>query len=132
MTRFLAATLFCMTPLLLAENGHAVSRGVPRTLDAIESFEGITPDSLLRGLYDQAVAALEDYIEVEGRLPQDDGAQAGEFRLRLFPQGKSHSQEHFAAEGSFRLSPDTGQRELSLRFKSAPRPQASQPNGDSI
>lgn len=134
MTRLLIATLLCVAPLLLAQEGHAAPRDVPRPLEAVESFEGTTPDSLLRGLYDQALGALQEYIEIEGSLPEDGETQArgGEFRLKVFPQGKSRSQEHLSAEGSFRLSPDPGQQEFSLRFKSSKRPPAPQPSGDII
>jgi len=134
MTRLLIATLLCVAPLLLAQEGHAAPRDVPRPLEAVESFEGTTPDSLLRGLYDQALGALQEYIEIDGSLPQDGETQAqgGEFRLKVFPQGKSRSQEHLSAEGSFRLSPDPGQQEFSLRFKSSKRPSTPQPSGDII
>lgn len=134
MTRLLIATLLYVAPLLLAQEGHAAPRDVPRPLEAVESFEGTTPDSLLRGLYDQALGALQEYIEIEGSLPEDGETQArgGEFRLKVFPQGKSRSQEYLSAEGSFRLSPDPGQQEFSLRFKSFKRPSAPQTNGDII
>lgn len=134
MTRLPFATLLCVVPLLLAQEGHAAPRDVPRPLEAVESFEGTTPDSLLRGLYDQALGALQEYIEIDGSLPEDGETQArgGEFRLRVFPQGKSRSQEYLSAEGSFRLSPDPGQQEFSLRFKSFTGPSAPQTNGDII
>ena len=131
MTRLLIATLLCVAPLLLAQEGHAAPRDVPRPLEAVESFEGTTPDSLLRSLYNQALAAFQEYIEIDGNLPQDGETQArgGEFRLKVFPQGKSRSQEHLSAEGSFRLSPDAEQQELTLRFKTFKHPSRSLPPG---
>ncbi len=134
MTRLLIATLLCVAALLSAKNGHAAPRDMPRPLEAVESFEGTTSDSLLRGLYDQALGALQEYIEIDGRLPEDGETQTrgGEFRLKVFPQGKSRSQEHLSAKGSFRLSPNPGQQEFSLRFKSSKHPSAPPTNGDII
>ena len=131
MTRLLFATLLCIAPLLPAGDGHAAPRDIPRPLEAVESFEGTTPDSLLRGLYDQALGTLQEYIEMDGSLSRDGETQAqrGEFRLKVFPQGKSLSQEHLSAEGSFHLSPDAEQQELTLRFKSFKHPSRSLPPG---
>lgn len=127
-------TLLCTAPLLTAGEGHAVPADAPPAFDAIERFEQAIPHSLLRGLYDQALAALQEYIEIDGSLPQDGETQAqgGEFRLKVFPQGKSRSQEYLSAEGSFRLSPVPGQQEFSLRFKSSKRPQPPPTNDDII
>ncbi|MEK6803480.1 MAG: hypothetical protein AABZ34_12560 [Nitrospirota bacterium] len=59
---------------------------------------------------------------MEGTLPSHEPRRAGEFRLKIFPQGKSLSQEHLTAEGSFHLSPDAEQQEFTLRFKSSKHP----------
>ena len=133
MTRWLMVTLLCTAPLLPALQSQAASGDTAHTPDSIESFDLPTPDGL-RSLYNQTLAALQEYIEIDGSLPQDGETQArvGEFRLKVFPQGKSRSQEHLSAEGSFRLSPDPGQQEFSLRFKSSKRPSTPQPSGDII
>lgn len=133
MTRWLMVTLLCTVPLLPAVQSQAAPGDTAQTPDSIESFDLPTPDGL-RSLYNQALAALQEYIEIDGSLPQDGETQAreGEFRLKVFPQGKSRSQEHLSAEGSFRLSPDPGQQEFSLRFKSSKRPSTPQPSGDII
>ena len=133
MTRWLMVTLLCTAPLLQAVQSQAAPGDTAQTPDSIESFDPPTPDGL-RNLYNQALAALQEYIEIDGSLPQDGETQArvGEFRLKVFPQGKSRSQEHLSAEGSFRLSPDPGQQEFSLRFKSSKRPSTPQPSGDII
>ena len=133
MTRWLMVTLLCTALLIPTVEVLAAPADTLDTPDSIESFDPPTPNRL-RSLYDQALAALQEYIEIEGRLPQDGETQArgGEFRLKVFPQGKSRSQEHLSAEGSFRLSPDPGQQEFSLRFKSSKRPPAPQPSGDII
>jgi len=126
-------TLLCTVPLLPAVQSQAAPGDTAQTPDSIESFDLPTPDGL-HSLYNQTLAALQEYIEIDGSLPQDGETQAqrGEFRLKVFPQGKSRSQEHLSAEGSFRLSPDPGQQEFSLRFKSSERPSAPQPSGDII
>ena len=133
MTRWLMVTLLCTAPLLQAVQSQAAPGDTAQTPDSIESFDLPTPDGL-RSLYNQALAALQEYIEIDGSLPQDGETQTrvGEFRLKVFPQGKSRSQEHLSAEGSFRLSPDPGQQEFSLRFKSSKRPSTPQPSGDII
>ncbi len=133
MTRWLMVTLLCTAPLLQAVQSQAAPGDTAQTPDSIESFDPPTPDAL-RSLYNQALGALQEYIEVDGSLPQDGETQTrvGEFRLKVFPQGKSRSQEHLSAEGSFRLSPDPGQQEFSLRFKSSKRPSTPQPSGDII
>ena len=133
MTRWLMVTLLCTAPLLTAVQSQAAPGDTAQTPDSIESFDPPTPDAL-RSLYNQALAALQEYIEIDGSLPQDGETQAreGEFRLKVFPQGKSRSQEHLSAEGSFRLSPDPGQQEFSLRFKSSKHPSTPQPSGDII
>ena len=133
MTRWLMVTLLCTVPLLTAVQSQAAPGDTAQTPDSIESFDLPTPDGL-RSLYNQTLAALQEYIEIDGSLPQDGETQAqrGEFRLKVFPQGKSRSQEHLSAEGSFRLSPDPGQQEFSLRFKSSKRPSTPQPSGDII
>ncbi len=133
MTRWLMVTLLCTAPLLSAVQSQAAPGDTAHAPDSIESF-GLPTSDGLRSLYNQALAALQEYIEIDGSLPQDGETQAqgGEFRLKVFPQGKSRSQEYLSAEGSFRLSPDPGQQEFSLRFKSSKRPPASQPSGDII
>ena len=130
MAHWLIVALFCTAPLLSAAEGHAGPSDAPHTPHVVESFDTTTSDSLLRGLYDHAVAALQEYIEIEGHLPKDGETQArgGQFRLKLFLQGKSRSQEHLIAEGSFGLSPDAEQQEFTLRFKSYKHPSRSLPS----
>lgn len=85
------------------------------------SCSGRMPESILCELYNRALAALQEHVEVNGLLPGDGstGPQKGEFQLKFFPYGKSRSQEHLSAEGSFNLSPESEEPELTLRFKSS-------------
>lgn len=122
--------------MFLATDGHASPAEDQSRPSTTESFEQIIPNGLLRGLYSQALSTLQEYIEVDGTLPRNglSRQQRGEFRLKLFPQGKSRSQEHLSAEGSFRLSPETDQPEFTLRFKSSKNPPHPllAPNGEVI
>jgi hypothetical protein len=96
MHAWVIATVFAVAPVLWAAHGIAAPGEDLHRPDQLESFE------------------------------QDPSQrQAGEFRLKLFPQGKSRSQEHVSAEGSFRFAPDGDQREFTLRFKSSKHPQDS-------
>jgi hypothetical protein len=84
-------------------------------------FEEAFDKQVLRSLLNRALNAVEDHIEVNGRLRRGDhaGDREGRLELRLYPNGKSRSDEHVGAEWSFRFSPDAGNAELNLRFKSS-------------
>ncbi len=94
---------------------HAASNGDEHSSDQGTACAGLIPEKLLCDLYNQAVATLRNHVEIDGSAAQ----RTGEFRLKFFPQGKSRSQDHLSAEGSFNLSPETEQHELTLRFKSS-------------
>ncbi len=129
MNGFLIAALLFATPIASAGETPATPIQDLHRSDLNELFDQTIPATVLRGLLNQALTTLQDYVEVEATLPSDEPSrrQAGEFRLKLFPQGKSRSQEHLAAEGSFRLSPDADQQEFTLRFKSSKKPQRTVP-----
>ncbi|WHZ21926.1 MAG: hypothetical protein OJF47_001038 [Nitrospira sp.] len=123
----MALMLFIATPTA-AGDVHAATLEDFRSPDLNGSFDHTTPRDVLRGLFTQALATLQEYIEVETTLPAEGPSQpqTGEFRLKLFPQGKSHSQDHLTAEGIYRRSPDAGQ-EFTLRFKSSRNPPSTLP-----
>ena len=131
---------FVLTTLLLTATPSSASAGDPMPVEDLrrsiedEGSDKTIPGSLLRGLFDQALATIQEFVEVEGTLPSNEPKRAGEFRLKLFPQGKSRSQDHLSAEGSFRLAPDADQQEFTLRFKSSkdPQRQIPTPNDDMI
>ena len=118
------AALLLTLSLVPAADAFAKPSDDLQLADLSESLEQVMPQDFLRGLLKQALSTLHEYIEMEAALPQDAPPQrrSGEFRLKLFPQGKSRSQEHITAEGAFRLSPDTDQQEFTLRFKSSKNP----------
>jgi hypothetical protein len=120
----LTALLLIATPVYAADDHIVPGTDLGRVASGL--FAEATPEKFLHGLLDQALATLQEYVEVEGSLPSQESRRAGEFHLKLFPQGKSHSQEHVTAEGSFNLSPDSDQ-EFTLRFKASKPPQRSAP-----
>ena len=89
--------------------------------DVEQPFDEVIGKQFLRSLLNQALDAIEDHIELRGKLRhgEQNGGESGRFELRLYPQGKSRSDEHVGAEGSFRFSPDDDDNELTLRFKSS-------------
>jgi hypothetical protein len=97
------------------------------TFDFDQPFNEAISKHFLRSLLNRALDAVEDHLEWKGNLRRGDrtGDREGGFELRLYPEGKSRSQEHVGAEGSFRFSPDAGHNELNLRFKSSKEPSGS-------
>ena len=91
------------------------------TFDFDQPFEAAISKQFLRSLLNRALDVIEDHVELRGNVRRgaEEGDREGRFELRLYPQGKSHSEEHVGAEGSFRFSPEAGNNELSLRFKSS-------------
>ena len=96
------------------------------TFDFNQPFDEAINKHALRSLLNRALDAVEDHIELNGRLRSGDpaGDREGRLELKLYPRGKSRSNEHIGAEGSFRFSPDTGNAELKFRF-TPPTPSAS-------
>ncbi|ULA58823.1 MAG: conserved exported protein of unknown function [Nitrospira sp.] len=131
----LITRIFLVASILVTTQVHIAAAADTQGSQASELFDQIIPKEIFLDLYSQALSTLREYVEVEGNLP-DKGAslqRSGEFRLKLFPHGKSRSQEHLSAEGSFRLSPEADQQEFSLRFKSSKNAQRPLgPNGDVI
>lgn len=101
--------------------GEVRSTSDDGTFDFDQPFDEAISKQYLRSLLNRALDAVEDHVEWKGNLRRSDrtGDREGRFELRLYPQGRSRSQKHVGAEGSFRFSPDAGNNELSLRFKSS-------------
>ena len=72
-----------------------------------EPFEQAAAKSVLRSLLNQALDVIENHIELNGDLQpnEETGEQRGRFQLKLYPQGKSQSEDHISAELRFRFSP---------------------------
>jgi hypothetical protein len=79
--------------------------------------QGLTT-SLLRSLLNQALDGLEDHIEIMGTLDSNDGKgdRQGHLQLKIYPEGKSKSDEHVGAESWFRVAPDGEQQDWHFRF----------------
>lgn len=72
-------------------------------------------------LFNEALGSVQDYVELEGGYSSQDGLEGrhGHFELRIFPRGKSASDEHLSAEGWFSFSPRI--EEFRFRFRATPR-----------
>src|SRR4249919_1345672 len=90
----------------------------------VEPFNPETPfqqgltTSLLRSLLNEALDKFEDHIEIMGKLDSGDvkGNQQGRLQFKFYPEGKSKSDEHLAAEGWFHVAPEGGQHDWHFRF----------------
>jgi hypothetical protein len=82
----------------------------------------------LESLFSLAAANVREYVELESSRRSVDPTipPQREFRLRLYPKGKSRSQDHYTAEGSFSLEPKHPRSEFRFRFDPAP---SSDPTG---
>jgi hypothetical protein len=84
-----------------------------------QPFEQALTTNLLRSLLNQALDRLEDHVEISGSLNPDisKSDKRGHWRFKLYPEGKSKSDQHFSAEGWFHDSPEVGQQDWHFRFK---------------
>jgi hypothetical protein len=73
-----------------------------------EPFEQAASKSVLGSFLNQALDLIENHIEVNGSMQPNDqtGEKQGRFQLKLYPHGKSQSDDHFSAELRFRSSPN--------------------------
>ena len=85
--------------------------------DPDQPFKGLG-QRLLESFLGQALAALDDHLEMSGAVDpnalQGDKKQA--LRFKFYPNGKSKSDEHITAEGWFGPSTDSSQDEFHFRF----------------
>ena len=87
----------------------------------------LTPH-LLRSLLNHAFDRLEDHIELMGKLDSGDvkGDRQGRVQFKFYPEGKSKSDQHLAAESWFHVSPEGGQHDWHFRF-SLPKDRKNSP-----
>lgn len=85
--------------------------------DPEQPFKG-AGQKLLESFLGQALQALDDHFEMSGSLDPDAGKseQKKTLRFKFYPNGKSKSKEHIAAEGWFGPSTDARQDEFHFRF----------------
>jgi len=93
--------------------------GEAAPFDPDQPFQQGFSTSILRSMLNQALDQLEDHLDITTQLAPDDanGDRRGHLRFKFYPEGKSKSDEHVTAEGSFRLSPDETLRDFSFSFK---------------
>ena len=96
-------TLFAV-PVWAGERAQSVAD----ELNFDEPFEQAATKRALLTLLNHALDLLENHIEVNGTLQPNDqtGKQNGHLQLKLYPHGKSQSDDHISAELQFRSSPD--------------------------
>ena len=85
--------------------------------DPEQPFKGLG-QRLVESFLGKALAALDDHFEMSGSVdsnaPQGDKKQT--LRFKFYPNGKSKSDDHVAAEGWFGPSTDSRQDEFHFRF----------------
>lgn len=106
-----------------------VSANQADEFDPDRPFEQALTHNLLRSLLNQALDRLEDHVEISGSLNPDDtkGDRGTHLRFKFYPEGKSKSDEHFSAEGWFRSSPESCQRDWQFKFKRPEDPPKNSP-----
>ncbi len=117
----------CLLSLALV-SATPVWAGEPEGFDPDQPFKQALSQRLLESLLDQALAALADHVEISGRL-DSESAEADRkqtLRFKFYPEGKSKSDEHIAAEGWFSPSRDSRRQEFHFRF-AMPKPPAEPP-----
>ena len=86
------------------------------SFDPDQPFNQAMTTSVLRSLLNQALDKLEDHVEITGNL-NSDVPKDRHFRFKFYPEGKSKSDQHFMAEGSFRSSPESAQHDWQFKLK---------------
>lgn len=106
-----------------------VSANQADEFDPDRPFEQALTHNLLRSLLNEALDQLEDHVEISGNLNPDDTKddRGTHLRLKFYPEGKSKSDEHFSAEGWFRSSSESGQRDWQFKFQRPEDPPKKSP-----
>ena len=78
--------------------------------------------SVLRSLLNQALDLIENHIEITGNVQsnKETEEQQGHFQLKLYPHGKSQSDDHFSADLRFRSFPDNRRFSFDLNLPKEP------------
>jgi hypothetical protein len=99
--------------------------------DPEQPFKGLG-QQLLESFLGQALQALDDHFEMSGNFDADaeSNDRKRTMRFKFYPNGKSKSKDHVAAEGWFGPSKDSREDEFHFRFsipKSLSEPLSDQP-----
>ena len=113
MSRIVAAAFFliCLTTPVWATEVEP--------FDPDQPFDQALAKNVLCSLLNQALDRLEDHVEISGNLSSDETKRdrGKHLQFKFYPEGKSKSDQHFAAEGWFRSSPESGQHDWQFKFK---------------
>ncbi|BFU96617.1 MAG: exported protein of unknown function [Nitrospira sp.] len=92
--------------------------GDSETFDPEEPFNSLRSQLLLESLAGQALDLLRDYLEISADAPSGTDGNEGRQSLhfKFYPDGKSKSDQYFAAEGWLGPSRDEQRQELHFRF----------------
>jgi len=103
------ATIFVAVP---------VWAGDAETFDPDQPFNGLHSRLLLESLAGQALDLLKDHLEISADAPSRENGTLDRqaLRFKFYPDGKSKSDQYFAAEGWLGPSSDEQRQELHFRF----------------
>lgn len=107
-------------PLVLASLLVAapVWAGDAEPFDPEQPFNSLQGRLLLESLAGQALSLLREHLEISGDAPSGDNEHEGRQSLgfKFYPEGKSKSDQYFAAEGWLAPSSNAQRQELHFRF----------------
>lgn len=107
-------------PLVLASALVAapVWGGDAETFDPEQPFNSLRSQLLLESLAGQALSLLREHLEISSEAPSGDNEHERRQSLgfKFYPEGKSKSDQYFAAEGWLAPSSDAQRQELHFRF----------------
>lgn len=109
----------CATVLFVLCLAVPVWAAETESFDPDQPFEQAFSTSLLRSIFNQALDKLEDHVEITGHLSADGSKEDKDrhFRFKFYPEGKSKSDQHLAAEGWFHFSPEARQHDWHFKFE---------------
>ena len=102
--------------VLVAVFATPVWAGESGGFDPDQPFAQGLSQKFLKSIIGQALEALEEHFEISGSLDPDAADGDRRLRFKFYPEGKSKSGEHIAAEGWFGPSKDSSQEEFHFRF----------------
>lgn len=104
-------------PLLIVLVATPVWAGGTGGFDPDQPFKGLEQRFLESGL-GQVLEAFDDYFDLSGNFDTDSAPSDRKktFKFKFYPNGKSKSDDHIAAEGWFGPSQDSLQDEFHFLF----------------
>lgn len=107
-----------LTAFLLILTTVPLRAAEPETFDPDRPFREALSRPWIESLFGLALDALYDHVEISGSLDPESfqGDREQRLRFKFYPEGKSKSDEHIAAEGWFGPSEDSRRREFHFRF----------------